>query len=84
MYVALAAMAAMVSCSKDNDVKPQGGNDGVIDEDSPVAVQLGVSGVDISVSPKSKALGGVDAWNSHALKIYAFDRTVGSKCKGTF
>ena len=76
VYVAMFAIGTMAACQKNNDVNPQGGNDGVIDDNSPVAVQLGVSGIDISVSPKSKALGGVDAWNSHALKIYAFDRTV--------
>ena len=74
VYVAMFAIGTMAACQKNNDVNPQGGNDGVIDDNSPVAVQLGVSGIDISVSPKSKALGGVDEWSGQDLYIYAFDR----------
>ena len=77
VYVAMFAIGTMAACQKNNDVNPQGGNDGVIDDNSPVAVELGVSGVnlDVNVTPKSKAAGALDTWNSQALYIYAFDRT---------
>lgn len=79
VYVALAAMGVMAACSKNDNVDPQGnGGNTVIDDNSPVAVELGVSGVnlDVNVTPKSKAAGALDTWNSQALYIYAFDRTV--------
>lgn len=78
VYVALAAMGVMAACSKNDNVDPQGnGGNTVIDDNSPVAVELGVSGVnlDVNVTPKSKAAGALDTWNSQALYIYAFDRT---------
>ncbi len=78
VYVALAAMGVMAACSKNDNVNPQGnGGNTVIDDNSPVAVELGVSGVnlDVNVTPKSKAAGALDTWNSQALYIYAFDRT---------
>ena len=78
VYVALAAMGVMAACSKNDNVDPQGnGGNTVIDDNSPVAVELGVSGVnlDVNVTPKSKATGALDTWNSQALYIYAFDRT---------
>ena len=68
----------MAACSKNDNVDPQGnGGNTVIDDNSPVAVELGVSGVnlDVNVTPKSKAAGALDTWNSQALYIYAFDRT---------
>lgn len=78
VYVALAAMGVMAACSKNDNVDPQGnGGNTVIDDNSHGAVELGVSGVnlDVNVTPKSKAAGALDTWNSQALYIYAFDRT---------
>lgn len=79
VYVALAAMGVMAACSKNDNVDPQGnGGNTVIDDNSPVAVELGVRGLDADVSVVSKAQGNgsVEAWNSQDLYIYAFDRTV--------
>ena len=87
VYVALAAMGVMAACSKNDNVDPQGnGGNTVIDDNSPVAVELGVSGVnlDVNVTPKSKAAGALDTWNSQALYIYAFDRTEDDFKKAAF
>ena len=78
VYVALAAMGVMAACSKNDNVDPQGnGGNTVIDDNSPVAVELGVKGLDADVSVVSKAQGNgsVEAWDSQELYIYAFDRT---------
>ena len=76
VYVAMFAIGTMAACQKNNDVNPQGGNDGVIDDNSPVAVQLGVKGLnaDVSVLSKAQGNGSVEEWNGQELYIYAFDR----------
>lgn len=78
VYVALAAMGVMAACSKNDNVDPQGnGGNTVIDDNSPVAVQLGVRGLDADVSVASKGGGGIDAWDAKQdLVVYAFDKSV--------
>ena len=58
-------------------VDPQGnGGNTVIDDNSPVAVELGVKGIDLDVNVSSKAQGSVDAWDaSQTLYVYAIDRS---------
>ena len=77
VYVALAAMGVMAACSKNDNVDPQGnGGNTVIDDNSPVAVELGVKGIDLDVNVSSKAQGSVDAWDaSQTLYVYAIDRS---------
>ena len=83
VYVAMFAIGTMAACQKNNDVNPQGGNDGVIDDNSPVAVQLGVSGINLDVNVTSKGAGAIDTWKQNALYVYAFDRTVDNFQTGT-
>ena len=74
MYVAMFAIGTMAACQKSNDVEPQGGNN-VIDDNSPMAVQLGVKGIDMDVNVTSKAQGSVEAWDAtQKLYVYAVDR----------
>ena len=78
VYVALAAMGVMAACSKNDNVDPQGnGGNTVIDDNSPVAVELGVRGLDADVSVVSKAQGSINtAWNGkQKLYVYAIDRS---------
>lgn len=77
VYVALAAMGVMAACSKNDNVDPQGnGGNTVIDDNSPVAVELGVRGVNMGVDVTSKAQGSIDAWDaSQTLYVYAIDRS---------
>ena len=67
----------MAACSKNDNVDPQGnGGNTVIDDNSPVAVELGVRGIDLDVNVSSKAQGSVDAWDaSQTLYVYAIDRS---------
>ena len=67
----------MAACSKNDNVDPQGnGGNTVIDDNSPVAVELGVKGIDLDVNVSSKAQGSVDAWDaSQTLYVYAIDRS---------
>ena len=74
VYVAMFAIGTMAACQKSNDVEPQGGNN-VIDDNSPMAVQLGVKGIDMDVNVISKAQGSIEAWNAaQKLYVYAVDR----------
>ena len=78
VYVALAAMGLMAACSKSDNVDPQGeGGNTVIDDNSPVAVELGVRGVNMGVDVTSKAQGSINtAWNGkQKLYVYAIDRS---------
>ena len=70
-FFAIAALGMTVACQKgDVDTTP-------VDDNSPVAVTFGINTPTVEVT-KTKAFGGVDAWETakHQLYIYGFDRNV--------
>ena len=76
VYVAMFAIGTMAACQKNTDVVPQDDNNVVIDDNSKVAVELGVSGINLDVNVTSKGAGAIDSWKQNALYVYAFDRTI--------
>ena len=81
-YAAL-AIALMSSCSKDKDpgtiTEPENPTPGVVDEDTPVAIELGIGNPSLVVTRGTGSVGDLEGdaknlWNSQQLKVYMFPK----------